>query len=120
MRMKTWIILDHVCFCGGRILKCVSGQGPSGGGNPLYKCSQCGKGGCAMSQTPYCWCGFEMRGHKGLAGSYRCLPLSIAKEEPMYRNLFLACGCNPDSKEAEVGIVLTRDLIELRKKLESG
>ena len=40
---QTWAIEDHLCrSCGGRILRCVKGNGMTPGGNPLYKCADCG------------------------------------------------------------------------------
>jgi len=40
------------------------------------------------------------------------MPLSAAKEDEKIRLALLRCGCDPDSKQAEVGIVLADDLRE--------
>ena len=110
-----WKILDHLCKeCGGRILQCVAGGGPTGGGNPIFKCAQCPAITSSMGPSALCWCGFEMRGQRTHA--YVCLPFSIIKENPAYKNMFSRCGCNPDSKSAEVGIVLTDDLLKMREE----
>lgn len=48
----------HVCRqCGsGRIL-IQTNSGPTGGGNPVYKCATCDNGGAVISRL--CYCGFE-------------------------------------------------------------
>lgn len=56
-RQQTWAIEDHLCrHCGGRILRCVRGNGPTGGGNPLYRCSLCGRSAAAIGPEALCWC----------------------------------------------------------------
>lgn len=105
---QTWAIEDHLCKdCGGRILRCVSGGGPTGGGNPIFKCADCGKSTSGMMPDVLCWCGFHHRGNHHLSG-YHCLPFSILETRPELRNDFLACGCDP--KRGEVGIVLASAL----------
>jgi hypothetical protein len=99
----TWVLEDHLCrHCGGRILRCVSGGGPTGGGNPLYKCASCGLSGAAYLPAVLCWCGFKHRGNA--EGAYRCLPFSLINEHPRLREAFLAAGCDPAA--GEVGVVL--------------
>lgn len=75
------------------------------GGNPIYKCADCGKASADMGPQCICWCGFSHR-HQNLS-AYRCLPFSAIKEHPKLLNAFRACGCEPD--RGEVGIVLERD-----------
>jgi hypothetical protein len=98
MKPRTWTLEDHLCIdCGGRILRCATGQGPTGGGNPVFMCADCGKG--SRNQ--------QIKG-------YRCLPFSAMEKEPGLKQLFLACGCNPDGHRAEVGIVLADRLFDIR------
>lgn len=103
MSRRTWAIEDHLCKdCGGRILRCVTGGGPTGGGNPIFKCADCGASSSSMGPAVLCWCGFSMKHNNSTA--YRCLPFSVLKERPELRQAFLACGCDPS--RGEVGIVL--------------
>jgi hypothetical protein len=74
------------------------------GGNPIYKCSCCGKT-ASMGADSLCWCGFLLRGQS--ARSYVCKPFSILKEHPEFEPAFRACGCEPGRQE--VGIMLERD-----------
>lgn len=108
MTRQTWVIEDHLCkSCGGRILKCATGAGPTPDGNPLFKCADCGKSASAMGPEALCWCGFSHRGNSD-QNAYVCQPFSILKEHPELLKAFLSCGCNPD--RGEVGIMLERDL----------
>lgn len=106
---RTWKIEDHLCVkCGGRILKCVSGNGMTPGGNHVYKCADCGVSSTKFSGRDLCWCGMT---HKNQTiSAYRCLPFSVIKKEPDLKTLFLKCGCDPT--RGEVGIVLERDLLK--------
>ena len=103
MRKMTWVIEDHICrnCSGGRILRCVSGAGPTGGGNPIYKCADCGTSTSSMGPDSLCWCGMSFKNQH--LTEYMCLPFSILKEKPHLRNAFLSCGCDPSC--GEVGIV---------------
>ena len=109
MTDKTWAIEDHLCRgCGGRVLRCVAGSGPTGGGNPIFKCASCGNSKSGMGPEELCWCGF---GHKhNQSGSYNCLPFSILEKRPELKEAFRSCGCEPG--KGEVGIVLTKQLRE--------
>jgi DNA-directed RNA polymerase subunit RPC12/RpoP len=103
----TWIIEDHLCSgCGGRILRSASGAGPTPGGNPLFKCADCGKTNSAMTPGILCWCGFSHRGNYN-STAYLCKPFSILKDRPELESAFKACGCDP--KRGEVGILLEKD-----------
>lgn len=93
------------------MLRSVSGVGPTAGGNPLYRCADCGKGSASPSSDVVCWCGMRHR-NQTEPPAYRCLPFSILSEKPWLRGAFLACGCDPDN--GEVGIVMIRDLERLR------
>lgn len=107
-RRQTWALTDHLCMaCGGRILQCVTGNGITGGGNPIWRCADCGKACADIGPQCLCWCGFSHRGQHHLT-AYLCMPFSILEERPELLNAFLACGCDP--KRGEVGIILLRDL----------
>ena len=108
MKKMTWTILDHLCkSCGGRILQSASGAGPTPGGNPVFKCADCGQATSGTGPEVLCWCGFSHRGQHPLNG-YRCLPFSILQEKPELKDAFLACGRDP--RRGEVGIILKGDL----------
>lgn len=103
-KQEKWAIEDHLCVsCGGRILRALHGV-VTGGGNPLFRCADCGKAAAAMSPAPLCWCGFSYKGQHHLK-VYRCVPFSILNQEPDLRQAFLACGSDPDRKTAEVGVI---------------
>lgn len=103
---KHWAIEDHLCRgCGGRILRCIKGNGMTPGGNPVYKCADCGDSKSGTSPAVLCWCGHAFR-HNQHHTAYRCLPFSLIDDKPELRAQFLACGCDP--KRGEVGIVLER------------
>ena len=110
---RTWIPIDHLCRkCGGRILECVKGAGPTAGGNPIYRCASCAEVGCGMGPDGICWCGHRHRGQGVRA--YRCYPFSVLKDRPEILNLFLEQGHNPKSGQ-EVGFVSVQ---RLEKTLE--
>ena len=105
---KTWALTDHLCKkCGGRVLRCVTGGGVTGGGDPIWKCADCGKSAAAMGPDGLCWCGLA---HKHNATAYICQPFSILDSRPELLAAFLACGCDP-KRGGEVGIMLQRDLM---------
>lgn len=113
---QTWALEDHLCrSCGGRILRCVSGNGVTGGGNPIFKCANCGKARASMGPDDLCWCGHYLRLNDDKR-AYVCLPFSVLKERPYLRNAFLACGADPE--RGEVGIVLEADCLRLRDEYE--
>jgi hypothetical protein len=99
-RKPTWTITDHMCReCGGRVLQQESGGRPSGGGNPLYRCADCGVGACGMGPSVICWCGFRHRGQTEQA--YMCLPF---KGNESLLPAMARCGCVPGKHE--IGVVL--------------
>ena len=109
---RTWALEDHLCAgCGGRILRCVTGGGITGGGNPIWKCANCGKEAADLGPQCLCWCGFNHRGNNN--NGYMCQPFSAIEHYPAMREAFLACGCDPS--RGEVGIVLVRDLMKARQ-----
>ena len=109
---QTWALTDHLCKgCGGRILRCVTGNGITGGGNPIYKCADCGVAAAAMGPEVLCWCGFSHRMQH--ISAYRCVPFSVLKDRPELEDSFKACGCDP--KRGEVGIMLEENYLAPRK-----
>lgn len=104
---RTWRLTNHLCRgCGGRILRCVSGGGVTGGGNPIWKCADCGKEAAAMKPDAMCWCGMSHK-HNHNSTAYVCVSFSILKTRPELLQAFLACGCDP-LRGGEVGIMLER------------
>lgn len=105
---RTWELEDHLCkACGGRILRCVTGAGITPGGNPVFKCADCGRATSGMNPGMLCWCGFSHRGNHN-STAYVCQPFSVLKDRPELEQAFRACGCDPS--RGEVGIMLERDL----------
>lgn len=112
---QRWVIKDHLCRnCGGRILKCVSGGGMTAGGNPIFKCADCGRMTSSSDASSLCWCGTKHKNNHHLRGAYTCRPFSEIDEIPELKNLFLKCGCDPE--RGEVGIVLRKDYEKLIKE----
>jgi len=109
MAKMTWVLEDHLCKkCGGRILRSASGAGMTPGGNPVFRCADCGASTVAMGPEDLCWCGFAHK-HNHNATAYRCVPFSVLKDRPELASAFGACGCDP-KRGGEVGIMLERDL----------
>jgi len=107
---KLWALEDHLCRrCGGRILRCVSGGGATGGGNPIFRCADCGISTSAMGPEALCWCDFAHRRQQ--PGAYVCVPYSILREHPGALKYFRRCGCDPEAG-GEVGIMLAAELRE--------
>jgi len=106
MKQRKWVLEDHLCRkCGGRILRCVEGNGMTPGGNPVYKCADCGAAKASMTPDDLCWCGLIHKNQHYPA--YMCLPFSKIKEFPKLEHQFFKCGCDPN--RGEVGIVLVKD-----------
>lgn len=105
---RTWVLIDHLCrACGGRMLRCATGQGMTPGGNPLFKCADCGKAASAMGPEVLCWCGFHHRLNHN-ATAYVCVPFSALETRPELLDAFKACGIDP-KRGGEVGIMLEKD-----------
>lgn len=103
-KKPTWLLEDHLCrICGGRILRCATNQGATPGGNPVFKCADCGKSTSSPGPESLCWCGFSHRLNPSFY-PYVCRPFSILESKPELRAAFLACGCIPE--RGEVGIML--------------
>lgn len=108
MMERTWALEDHLCMkCGGRILRCVTGGGPTGGGNPIFRCADCSTSTSDMGPHTLCWCGFSHRNQK--IPAYACVPYSILEERPELLQAFLSCGCDP-KRGGDVGILLVKHL----------
>jgi len=105
-RQQTWAIEDHLCrYCGGRILRCVKGNGPTGGGNPLYRCASCGRTAAATGPESLCFCGLSL---------HQCLAYSAIKKYPRLRSA-LVPGCDPSY--GEVGFAVRE---AVRKAMEEA
>jgi len=115
-KQETWSLQDHLCkACGGRILKRAGGPSVmTAGGNPIYRCADCGIQTSSMGPESLCWCGFGHRGQNSTA--YLCRPFSEILDKPELKDMFLACGCDPKRGISEIGIVLEKDYRELCKK----
>ena len=109
--MIAWVLEDHLCkACGGRILRSHSGTGMTPGGNPIYKCADCGTNRADMGPQKLCWCGFT---HKlQSATAYRCVSYALLKDYPDLIAAFRSCGCDPE-RGGEVGIVIEKDLYRI-------
>ena len=104
---RKWALADHLCRgCGGRILQCVTGNGITGGGNPVWKCADCGKEAADIGPHCLCWCGLKHKHNNHTA--YICLPFSILESKPELKEAFLMCGCDPT--RGEVGVIVERAL----------
>lgn len=72
-KKPTYTLTDHLCReCGGRVLQVASGGGPSAGGNPTFRCADCGFSSTGMGVDCVCWCGFQHRSRA--RRPYQCLP----------------------------------------------
>lgn len=102
----TWTITDHICQkCSGRILQSASGVGATGGGNPLFRCADCGACTAAMGPSCLCWCGFQMRHATNPVYPYRCVRVDACGADPALKESLMACGFDPHHPKAEVGII---------------
>lgn len=113
--MNRFLLEDHLCRgCGGRVLRQLD-HGPTPGGNPVYRCADCGTSTSSMGPDALCWCGFNHRGQHITA--YRCVPFTALKTDPeraaKLLRAFRACGCEPG--RAEVGIMLETEYREAMK-----
>lgn len=110
--MRTWAIEDHLCRkCGGRILRCVTGNRVTGGGNPVFRCADCGAAQAAMGPQCLCWCGFSHRRQE--LNPYMCVPYSVLDEMPQLIRAFRDCGCDPEAG-GDVGIMLVSDYLRVK------
>lgn len=115
---RTWKIVDHLCrICNGRILKCVSGAGPTPGGNPVFKCSLCGKETSGMDSSNICWCGSSFK--NSIDTPYICVSFSMIEKYPKLLDAFLSHGQNPKRESSgEVGILLEDQLRKVVKETD--
>ena len=112
-RELHWVVEDHVCRkCGGRILRCVSNV-ITGGGNPLWRCADCGEQTSGMTPACLCWCGYKQR-CQTISG-YTCVH---RREGEMNENMRIAMSkCGFDiRKGGEVGIALEVDVERIRNE----
>ena len=106
----TWALTDHACRkCGGRVLRSVTGAGMTPGGNSIHRCADCGAQTWRMGPNDICWCGFSHKGSRD--NPYRCIPVSMAANNPEIETALSRCGINAPYQN-EIGIVLYEDLKE--------
>lgn len=104
-----WIIVDHICRqCSGRILQSVANVGSTGGGNPLFRCANCGASSASLGPESVCWCGMTHRG-----SSERPYLCASKAAHPEWQSEFEASGCW-ESRE-EIGIVSEAGVRRLAK-----
>ncbi len=109
-----WVLESHLCrACGGRVLRAVANVGPTGGGNPLFRCADCGRGGAAMGADALCWCGFHFKG--SAETPYRC---ALKSEHPEWESEFRASGTW--DAHGEVGMVSEAGIRRLARAQEEG
>ena len=117
MKNERFTLEDHLCrSCGGRVLRLLN-HGPTGGGNPIFRCASCGVAASGLGPEGICWCGFGHRNNP--TGAYQCRPFSVIADSPEldWASLFRACGCEPG--RGEVGIV-SRATLELERSKSRG
>lgn len=101
----TWSLTDHMCrTCGGRVLQSASGVGATGGGNPLFRCADCGVCTSGMGPNCLCYCGFEHRRASTQTNAYRCVRVDKGKEDKAMRAALLSCGFDCDRPRSEIGV----------------
>jgi hypothetical protein len=104
--IPTYQLTDHICRregCQGRILVQVSPHVITGGGNPLYRCSGCGKGCAAMDTSPLCWCGMGFKGQE--PAGFHCMRIDEAKDKPWIAEAMGHCGFDIRQASGEIGVV---------------
>lgn len=113
--IHEYVLTDHICKdCAGRILKQKT-PGVSPGGNPIFRCADCGIEGSSPDSKSICWCGNFLKGQERKQ-TYKCLPLTLADTIPGLSQLFAANGFNVKKKITEIGIVLYQDYKDLLSK----
>lgn len=116
-RQATWTLTDHACRgCGGRVLQSASGVATAGG-NPVFRCADCGAGSSGMGPDCVCWCGFQHRRDSTGARPYACIRLAAAVADDALRRAVLAHGFDPDRPRCEVGIYSPDHLREILVRL---
>lgn len=109
---RTWAVTDHLCgACGGRILRCVFGNGATGGGNPIYMCADCERATAAMGPDVLCWCGKTYRNGSNMG--YRC----IRVDDPRF-DTFQWARYGVDPRHHRIGVVLEADLVDFLQPKE--
>ena len=106
---QTWVFEPHRCMdCSGRIMRCVTGNGMSPGGNPMYKCADCGKCRWALV-CDICWCRLEFKNQVDCG--YQCVEFKKIEDYPGLLNAFRSCGCEPpppwgtNARAGDIGIL---------------
>lgn len=104
VRETTYKLTDHMCRdCGGRILTQATPDTITGGGNPIWRCSNCGAKTASMNAYPLCWCGAHWRGGESM--NFSCIVIADAQDNPALREALAQCGCGGESYTHEIGII---------------
>ena len=120
-KSERWVPLDHACReCGGRIVE-VTNAGPTGGGNPVFKCADCGFGSSGMGPSCICWCGMQHRGQSD--PQYTCINVNRAKTDPVIEAALMRSGYlseNPRHRpKNQIAIISIDCWAQARKLLET-
>lgn len=122
-KQERWMPTDHACReCGGRVVQ-VTNAGPTGGGNPVYRCADCGNSSSGMSTDCICWCGFAHKGQN--ENPHRCVNVETARKDPVFKLALQQAGyLNETHPErgakfevcviTDSGLRRARDIIEKR------
>jgi hypothetical protein len=117
---ERWAPTDHACReCGGRVVM-VTNSGPTGGGNPIFRCADCGIGSAAMDASCICWCGFR---HKGQAEpTYRCVRTESEKGDEVMKAVLVQAGYRgPNGRvKVEIGVVSEHMIQVIRERLATA
>jgi len=84
----------------------VAHVGPTGGGNPLWMCADCERGGAAMDSSHLCGCGMHFKHAE--PGAFMCLRLpDDIPENAWVIDVFAHCGydARAQNRKGVVGIV---------------
>lgn len=120
-------LTDHICKkCSGRILQ-QTNHGPTGGGNPIFRCADCGISECNIAPSEICWCSFMVSKtrDRNSQQAFMCMPIRAIERNPNLEKCFRECGIDPDPKKEgdRVGIVTTecvRNAYREQDKSEEG
>jgi hypothetical protein len=103
---ETWRPTDHACReCGGRVVQ-VTNAGPTGGGNPLWRCADCGIGSADTGPSCLCFCGFRHKGQD--VPVYMCVRVDRAKYDSAMKLALMRNGYDvegPRRLKSEIAVI---------------
>ncbi len=110
-KQPTYSLTDHACrICSGRILMQETLTGVTPGGNPVFRCADCGKESCGMTPEGICWCGFTQR-RQAQSGDWLCMRTDKAVDQPWVRDAFAHCGVDVNS-DVEIAVI-NREMLKV-------